>query len=53
MNDEEKKSLVSYLIIRIKIYLKDESATPLKSIEFNFPIKRDGKGGTQTFVGQR
>lgn len=43
MNDEEKKSLVSYLIKRIEIYPKEESKTPLRSIEFNFPIYRDGK----------
>jgi len=43
MNDEEKKSLVSYLIKRIEIYPKEESKTSLRSIEFNFPIYRDGK----------
>lgn len=43
ISDEEKKSLISYLVKEIQIYCKDESQTPLKSIEFNFPIYLDGK----------
>ena len=33
ISDEEKKSIITYLIKEM----------PLKSIEFNFPIYRDGK----------
>lgn len=43
MNDEEKKSLITYLIKEIQIYPNGESEMPLKSIEFNFPIYIDGK----------
>lgn len=43
MSDEEKKNLVSYLIKEIEIYPNDESEQILKSIEFNFPIYKDGK----------
>ena len=43
MSDEEKKSVISYLIKEIQIYPNGESEMPLKSIEFNFPIYRDGK----------
>lgn len=43
ISDEEKKSLISYLIKEVQIYPKDESEQPLKSIEFNFPIYLDGK----------
>lgn len=39
-----KKSVISYLIKEIQIYPNGESEMPLKSIEFNFPIYRDGKG---------
>lgn len=43
MSDKEKKNLVSYLIKEIQIYPNDESEQILKSIEFNFPIYKDGK----------
>ena len=43
MNDEEKKSLITYLIKEIQIYPNGESEMPLKSIEFNFPIYIDGR----------
>ena len=43
MSDEEKKSLITYLIKEIQIYPSGESKVPLKSIEFNFPIYIDGK----------
>ena len=43
ISDEEKKSLITYLIKEIQIYPNGESEKPLKSIEFNFPIFRDGK----------
>ena len=43
MSDEEKKSLITYLIKEIQIYPSGESKIPLKSIEFNFPIYIDGK----------
>ena len=43
MDDIEKKNLLSYLIKRIDIYANDEGMTQiLKSIEFNFPIYKDG-----------
>lgn len=43
ISDEEKKSLVSYLIKEIQIYPNGTSDRILKSIEFNFPIYRDGR----------
>lgn len=43
MRDEEKKSLITYLIKEIQIYPNGKSEMPLKSIEFNFPIYIDGK----------
>jgi len=43
ISEEEKKSLISYLVKEVQIYPKDESEQPLKSIEFNFPIYLDGK----------
>ena len=42
ISDEEKKAIVSYLIKEVQIYPHDEAEQPLKSIEFNFPIYRDG-----------
>ena len=43
MDDIEKKNLLSYLIKRIDIYANDEGTMQvLKSIEFNFPIYKDG-----------
>lgn len=60
ISDEEKKSLITYLIKEIQIYPNGESEQPLKSIEFNFPIYRDGqevrrllweKGNTVETVG--
>ena len=36
ISDEEKKSLITYLIKEIQIYPNGESEQPLKSIEFNF-----------------
>ena len=38
ISDEEKKSLITYLIKEIQIFPNGESEMPLKSIEFNFPI---------------
>ena len=43
ISDEEKKSLVSYLIKEIQIYPNGTSDRILKAIEFNFPIYRDGR----------
>ena len=43
ISDEEKKSIITYLIKEVQIYPHGESEMPLKSIEFNFPIYRDGK----------
>ena len=43
ISDEEKKSLITYLIKEIQIYPNGESEMPLRSIEFNFPIYRDGQ----------
>ena len=43
ISDEEKKSLITYLIKEIQIYPNGKSEQPLKSIEFNFPIYRDGQ----------
>ena len=43
ISDSEKKTLISYLIKEIQIYRNDESEQILKSIEFNFPIYKDGK----------
>ena len=43
ISDDEKKSLITYLIKEIQIYPNGESEQPLKSIEFNFPIYRDGQ----------
>lgn len=43
ISDEEKKSLITYLIKEIQIYPNGESEQSLKSIEFNFPIYRDGQ----------
>ena len=43
ISDEEKKSLITYLIKEIQIYPNGESEQPLKLIEFNFPIYRDGQ----------
>ena len=43
ISDEEKKSLITYLIKEIQIYPNGESEQPLKSIEFNFAIYRDGQ----------
>ena len=43
INDEEKKRCISYLIKEIQIYPKNDSNEILKSIEFNFPIYKDGK----------
>lgn len=43
ISDEEKKSIITYLIKETQIYPHGESEMPLKSIEFNFPIYRDGK----------
>ena len=43
ISDEEKKSLITYLIKEIQIYPNGESEQPLKSIEFNFPIYREGQ----------
>ncbi len=40
--DDERKSIITYLIKEIHIHPKDESDQILKSIEFNFPIYRDG-----------
>ena len=40
---EEKKAIVQYLIKEIQIYPKSESSTPLKSIEFYFPIYYNGE----------
>lgn len=43
ISDEERRSLITYLIKEIQIYPNRESEQPLKSIEFNFPIYRDGQ----------
>ena len=43
ISDDEKKSLISFLIKEMQIYPKEESEQILKSIEFNFPIYRNGE----------
>lgn len=43
INDEEKKTLVSYLIKEIQIYPTGEGDCPLKSIKLNFPIYQNGQ----------
>ena len=43
ISDEEKKSIITYLIKEIQIYPNGESEMLLKSIEFNFPIYRNGR----------
>ena len=43
ISDEERKAIITYLIKEIQIYPRDEAEQPLKSIEFNFPVYRDGK----------
>ena len=43
ISDEERKSIVSYLIKEIQIFPRDESEQILKSIEFNFPVYKDGE----------
>ena len=43
ISDEEKKSLITYLIKEIQIFPNGESEMPLKSIEFNFPIYINGR----------
>ena len=50
ISDEEKKSLITYLIKEIQIYPNGESEQPLKSIEFNFPIYRDGQEVRRNFL---
>lgn len=43
MEETERKNLLSYLIKKIEIYANDEGTTQiLKSIEFNFPVYKDG-----------
>lgn len=43
ISDDEKKSMISFLIKEIQIYPKEESEQILKSIEFNFPIYCNGE----------
>lgn len=43
ISDEERKAIISYLIKEIQIYPHNEADQPLKSIEFNFPVYRDGQ----------
>ena len=43
ISDEERKAIITYLIKEIQIYPRDEAEQPLKSIEFNFPVYRDGE----------
>ena len=43
ISNEEKKSIITYLIKEIQIYPNGESEMPLRSIEFNFPIYRNGR----------
>ena len=43
ISDEERKSIVSYLIKEIQIFPREESEQVLKSIEFNFPVYKDGE----------
>ncbi len=45
LQDKQSKdeTLITYLIKEIQIYPNGESEMPLKSIEFNFPIYRDGQ----------
>ncbi len=47
ITDEEKKSILSYLVKEIQIYLEDESKQVLKSIEFNFPVYLEGNEGRE------
>ncbi len=41
LEDEQKRSLISFLIKDIQIYPKDENESILKSIEFKFPVFYD------------
>lgn len=43
ISDEERKAIISYLIKEIQIYPHGEAGQPLKSIEFNFPVYREGQ----------
>lgn len=43
LDDEQKRSLISFLIKDIQIYPKDENESILKSIEFKFPVFYDGE----------
>lgn len=42
INDEEKRNVVTALIKEIEIYRNDESEYPLKRIDLNFPVFKDG-----------
>lgn len=49
-SDEEKKELISTLVKEIQIYPEGESAMPLKSMKFNFPVYKDGKEVREIFL---
>ncbi len=50
ISDEEKKELISTLVKEIQIYPEGESAMPLKSMKFNFPVYKDGKEVREIFL---
>lgn len=43
IDEDEKKNLLCYLIKEIQLNPHWENKSPLKSIEFNFPIYRNGE----------
>lgn len=43
MDEDEQKNLLCYLVKEIQLNPHWEKKSPLKSIEFNFPIYRDGE----------
>ncbi len=43
IDEDEQKNLLTYLIKEIQLNPHWEKKSPLKSIEFNFPIYRNGK----------
>ena len=50
ISDEEKKELIATLVKEIQIYPEGESAMPLKSMKFNFPVYKDGKEVREIFL---
>ena len=50
MDDKDRKTLLATLVKNIDIYANDEGAgIPLKSIEFNFPVYKEGEEVRRVF----